>query len=63
MDLMGSLMLVCAVAASLALGVLVAYGICQGMFRAFRLHAMAEAKSRAVPQLGQQPGVQVAVRG
>lgn len=47
MDAMGSLMLVCAVAASLALGVLVAYGICQAMFRAFRLHAVVEAKTRA----------------
>ena len=57
MDLMGSLMLVCAVAASLAVGVLVAYGICQGMFRVFRLHAMSEAKSRGAAQ-----GLRVAVR-
>lgn len=50
MDAMGSLMLVCAVAASLAVGVLVAYGICQVMFRVFRVHAVAEARSRAVRQ-------------
>jgi hypothetical protein len=47
MDAMGTLMLVCAVAASLALGVLVAYGTCQAMFRAFRLHAAVAAKTRA----------------
>jgi hypothetical protein len=50
---MGSLMLVCAVAASLAFGVLVAYGICQGLFRIFRVHATAVAKERGA-------GVQVA---
>ena len=33
-----SIMLVCAVLASLALGVLVAYGSCMGMFVAFRMH-------------------------
>ena len=58
MDLMSSLMLVCAVAASLALGVLVAYGVCQGMFRAFRLHAAAEARSRGLGQT-----VRIPVRG
>ena len=45
---MGMLMLVCAVLASLALGVLVAYGICQTMFRIFRVHAVAAAKNRSV---------------
>ena len=43
---MVSLMLICAVAASLAFGVLVAYGVCQGMFRVFRVHAEAVAKER-----------------
>jgi hypothetical protein len=43
---MGTLMLMCAVAASLALGVLVAYGVCQLMFRIFRVHATAVAKER-----------------
>lgn len=43
---MGMMMLVCAVLASLALGVLVAYGICQGMFRVFRVHAANAARSR-----------------
>jgi hypothetical protein len=39
-------MLVCAVFASLALGVLVSYGICQSMFRVFRVHSMAAAQGR-----------------
>jgi hypothetical protein len=43
---MGSLMLVCAVAASLAFGVLVAYGVCQAMFRIFRVHAISAARQR-----------------
>ena len=33
-----SIMLVCAVLASLAVGVLVAYGVCMTMFAAFRMH-------------------------
>jgi hypothetical protein len=39
-------MLVCAVLASLAFGVLVAYGICQLMFRVFRMHSISAAKQR-----------------
>jgi hypothetical protein len=41
-----SLMLIAAVLASLALGVLVAYGLCQGMFRLFRVHSMSVARER-----------------
>jgi hypothetical protein len=48
---MNTLMLVGAVFASLALGVLTAYGICQAMFRVFRIHAMSAAKVRG--QVGQ----------
>jgi hypothetical protein len=33
-----SIVLVCAVLASLAVGVLVAYGICMAMFVVFRMH-------------------------
>jgi hypothetical protein len=40
-------MLVCAVLASLAAGVLVAYGVCVGMFVAFRIHARQVAVSSA----------------
>jgi len=39
-------MMVCAVMASLALGVLVAYGICQVMFQVFRVHAESAARER-----------------
>jgi hypothetical protein len=41
-----SLMLICAVGASLALGVLMAYGICQAMFRIFRVHSLSAARQR-----------------
>ena len=44
---MVSLMLVGAVFASLALGVLAAYGVCQGFFRVMRMHAESTAKARA----------------
>jgi ABC-type glycerol-3-phosphate transport system permease component len=47
---MSSLMLVGAVFASLALGVLVAYAICQLMFRIFRVHAAAVWATREQPQ-------------
>jgi hypothetical protein len=43
-----SISLVCAVAASLALGVLVAYGICFSMFHLFRIHARQVASRKAV---------------
>jgi len=55
---MGSLMLICAVAASLAFGVLVAYGVCQGMFRIFRVHATQVAKARV-----SAPSVGIAIEG
>ena len=41
-----SIMLVCAVLASLAVGVLVAYGICIAMFRIFKMHAQQVAAER-----------------
>ncbi len=44
--MISSLMMVGAVLASLALGVLVAYGICMAMFRAFRVHAESAARER-----------------
>jgi hypothetical protein len=43
---MASTMLICAVLASLALGVLVAYAICQVMFRVFRVHSISAARRR-----------------
>jgi hypothetical protein len=39
-----SILLVGAVFASLAFGVLLAYGICQAMFRIFRVHAESTAR-------------------
>jgi hypothetical protein len=46
-----SIVLISAVLASLAAGVLTAYGICVSMFRLFRMHAKqvaAERQARAV---------------
>ncbi len=46
---MGSVMLVAAVMASLAVGVLVAYGVCYGMFQVFRIHSQAvQQRSRVL---------------
>jgi hypothetical protein len=42
-----SIMLVCAVLASLAVGVLVAYGVCIAMFGIFQMHARQVAGSAA----------------
>jgi len=50
-----SIVLISAVCASLAFGVLVAYGICISMFNVFRIHARqvaAEQSSRVVAQAG-----------
>ncbi len=44
---MGMLLLVFAVSASLALGVLVSYAICQGLFQVFKMHAISAARSRS----------------
>jgi uncharacterized protein (DUF2062 family) len=40
-------MLVCAVLASLAVGVLIAYGVCIAMFSAFQMHARQLAGNAA----------------
>ena len=42
------LMLVCAVLAALAAGVLVAYGVCLSMFALFRVHARQAAVKSVV---------------
>lgn len=44
---MAMLMVLFAVLASLALGVLLAWGICQAMFQVFRGQAIRAAQSRA----------------
>jgi hypothetical protein len=54
---MGSVMLVVAVMVSLALGVLVAYGICYGMFLVFRIHSQAVARERMQANVSNAVGV------
>lgn len=45
--LVSSMMMICAVVLSLGSGVLVAYGVCVGMFRVFRMHARKVAATRS----------------
>jgi hypothetical protein len=54
---MGSVMLVAAVMVSLALGVLVAYAVCYGMFHLFRIHSQAVARDRAQASVADVAGV------
>jgi ABC-type glycerol-3-phosphate transport system permease component len=42
-ELMSTLILVCAALASLALGVMLAYGLCRSAFAVFRIHAKTVA--------------------
>ena len=54
---MTSIVLVCAVLASLAVGVLVAYGVCMAMFRVFQMHVQqvaAERRSQVVASASAQ---------
>jgi hypothetical protein len=44
-----SIVLVCAVLASLASGVLIAYGVCLGLFRLFAIHAQQAYAKAAMP--------------
>lgn len=41
--MISTIMLICAVAASLGMGVMVAHWICVGMFKLFRMHALQVA--------------------
>jgi hypothetical protein len=50
-DAVNTLMLVCAALASLALGVLVAYGMCRAAFAKLFHHAGAVAAQRAKAQI------------
>jgi hypothetical protein len=45
------IMLVAAVMVSLAFGVLVAYGVCYGMFQVFRIHSESVREARIQAQL------------
>lgn len=44
-DLVNTIMLICAVLAAMAFGVLMAYGVCVGAFSILRLHARSVAAS------------------
>jgi hypothetical protein len=57
---MSSFLLVCAVVASLAVGVFVAQGICVAMFEVFRIHARQVAATRIAKT---QPAALKTVRG
>jgi hypothetical protein len=46
-DAINTLMLICASLASLAFGVLAAYGICRAAFALFRIHARSVASELA----------------
>ena len=50
-----SVVLVCAVFASLASGVLLAYGVCQAIFALFRMHA----RQSPAPSAAQSAGARV----
>ena len=57
MSSMTSMMLVVgAVCASLAFGVLLAYGACQAMFRVFRVHAQSAARRSQAARVGISAG-------
>jgi hypothetical protein len=50
-DAMNTLMLICAALASLAFGVLLAYGVCRAAFAQLRQHAGQVAQQRATAQI------------
>lgn len=52
---MSSLMLIGAIFASLALGVLMAYGICKAIFRMFMIHAQSAARRGQAARLRVYP--------
>ena len=51
---MTTVVLLCAVLASFAGGVLLAYGICNAMFHLFRIHSIQAAQQRAARRAQQQ---------
>ena len=50
---MTTVVLICAVLASLAGGVLLAYAICSSMFNVFRIHSIQVAQQRAAAREAQ----------
>jgi hypothetical protein len=55
--LVSSIMLLCGIAASLAIGVLLAYGLCVGMFAIFKIHSrqVAVVKAAAIASQAKSP--------
>gem|GEM_PF-1178995 len=51
---MATVVLVCAVLASLSAGVLLAYGICVAMFNLFRMHSIQVAQQRIAQREAQR---------
>ena len=51
---MTTVVLMCAILASLTGGVLLAYGICNAMFHIFRIHSIQAAQQRAAMHHAQQ---------
>ena len=51
---MTTVVLLCAVLASLAGGVLLAYGLCDAMFNLFRIHSIQAAQQRIAKRDAQQ---------
>ena len=58
-----SMMLMCAVFASLAVGVLAAYGVCLGFFAAFRMRAQEGVVTPAAAVKGSAGGAVSVVEG
>jgi len=56
-----TVVLICAVLASLAGGVLLAYGICDAMFHLFRIHSIQVAQQRIAEREAQQLAAAVRV--
>jgi len=54
--LVASVMLVCGVLLSLALGVLMAYGVCVGIFAVLKMHARQVAAARVSKSAGTRLG-------
>ncbi|AFL87859.1 hypothetical protein Terro_1552 [Terriglobus roseus DSM 18391] len=52
-DFVTTVVLICAVLASLAGGVLLAYAICYSMFNVFRIHSIQVAQQRAAKREAQ----------
>ncbi len=59
MDAMNLVMLVCAVLAALAFGVLLGYAACQALFSVLRIHAQSVSAQSARLEISETPAAQV----